>query len=135
LDSTEIVIGVDGSELAERSVPVAQRWARMLDLEPVLVEVLPAGKPIVDSPRAAESAYVRELGRRFPGDRPLGWRVVRALDAADALVEEAKRGRAALVALTSHGRTGVGRVVFGSIVARVVHDSPCPVLVTPSPPG
>jgi nucleotide-binding universal stress UspA family protein len=38
-----------------------------------------------------------------------------------------------LIAMATHGRTGLGRVALGSVAMQVVHRSPCPVLVVPSP--
>jgi nucleotide-binding universal stress UspA family protein len=55
--------------------------------------------------------------------------VLRALDPAAALVAEEARVPATLVAMATHGRTGLGRVALGSVATRVVHDSRCPVLV------
>jgi len=36
-----------------------------------------------------------------------------------------------LIAVATHGRTGLSRIVLGSIATRVIHQSHCPVLVTP----
>jgi nucleotide-binding universal stress UspA family protein len=128
-----LVVGVDGSEASEQSLPTVQRFARLLDLEPWVVQVLPAGKRIVETPRTAESAYVRELARRLvDGHRPACWRVLHALDPADALAADARRLRATLLAVATHGRTGLGRVVLGSVAVSVVRQSHCPVLVTPA---
>jgi nucleotide-binding universal stress UspA family protein len=40
---------------------------------------------------------------------------------------------AALVVVSSHARTGLTRLVFGSTAAAIVHHSPSPVLVVPRP--
>ena len=40
---------------------------------------------------------------------------------------------AGLVVISSHGRTGVQRMLLGSVAERVVRLSPCPVLVLRSP--
>lgn len=131
LDSGPLLVGVDGSVLAEASAPVAAAWADRLGTELVLVEVLPAGPPAESEPRDEESAYLRSVARRLQRDRAPAWTVLRALDPADALVAEAHRARAGLVALTTHGRSGLSRVVLGSVVGRVVRHCPTPVLVTP----
>jgi nucleotide-binding universal stress UspA family protein len=141
IDDGPVLVGVDGSEMAEASLPTAAHWASMLGAEVLIVEVRPAGRAIVEEPRAAESAYVRDLARRLrAGDEPRvpsepAWAVLHALDPADALVAEARRARAGLVALTSHGRSGLSRVVLGSVVGRVVRHCTTPVLVTPRPDG
>jgi nucleotide-binding universal stress UspA family protein len=129
----ELVVGVDGSEAAEASIATAHRLARLLDLEPWIVQVLPGGKPIVPAPRAAESAYVRWLADRFPDDgRPARWKVLHGLDPAHTFAGDARRSSATLVAVATHGRSGVGRIVLGSVAVRVVRESHCPVVVTRS---
>ena len=46
----------------------------------------------------------------------------------DRIVRAARSTRADLVVLGTHGRTGIGRVILGSVAARVVTLAPCPVL-------
>jgi universal stress protein A len=46
-----------------------------------------------------------------------------------SLVEAAARANAVLVVLGTNGRTGVSRLMFGSVALRVVCESPCPVVV------
>ena len=46
-----------------------------------------------------------------------------------ALVEFAKHLPAAMLAMSTHARTGWDRTALGSVAMKVVHDSPCPVLV------
>jgi nucleotide-binding universal stress UspA family protein len=47
----------------------------------------------------------------------------------DAIVQAAMRYRADLIILGSHGRTGMRRLLMGSVTERVIGQSPCPVLV------
>jgi len=48
--------------------------------------------------------------------------------AHEAIARAARAHRADLVVLGTHGRTGVARFFVGSVAARVVATSPCPVL-------
>jgi universal stress protein A len=50
----------------------------------------------------------------------------------EAIGEAARRCRADLVVLGTHGRTGVSRLVVGSVAARVIATAPCPVLTVRS---
>jgi len=50
-------------------------------------------------------------------------------DARETLVEEARRERADLVVVGSHGRTGLDKLVMGSVASHVVTHAPCSVLV------
>jgi nucleotide-binding universal stress UspA family protein len=58
----------------------------------------------------------------------------------EAIVKTARQGQADLIALTSHGRSGLQRLVFGSVADGVLRRAPCPVLLVrsqerPSPPA
>ena len=48
--------------------------------------------------------------------------------AHEQIVRAAKRQRAALIVIGTHGRTGVARFFLGSVAARVAATAPCPVL-------
>lgn len=67
--------------------------------------------------------------------------IVQGFDVATGIVKEAEAVQADLVVVGSHGRTGVARVLIGSVAERVVRTSPCPVLVyrtgepKPAPPA
>jgi nucleotide-binding universal stress UspA family protein len=49
--------------------------------------------------------------------------------AAKSVVELAHHWRAGLIVMGSHGRTGLKRLLMGSVTERVVAQAPCPVLV------
>ena len=51
---------------------------------------------------------------------------------ADAIVEQAKRWRADLIVMGTHGRRGVNRLLLGSDAELVVRYSPVPVLLVPA---
>jgi nucleotide-binding universal stress UspA family protein len=48
---------------------------------------------------------------------------------ADAIIETAQEKNADLIVLGSHGRTGVERLLMGSVAERVIVLASCPVLV------
>jgi nucleotide-binding universal stress UspA family protein len=52
---------------------------------------------------------------------------------ADFIVAEAKKWRADLIVMGTHGRRGVSRMVLGSDAEIIVRSSPCPVLLVRSP--
>ena len=52
--------------------------------------------------------------------------------AHEAIRQAARKSRADLVVVGTHGRTGVSRLVVGSVAARVVSTAPCPVLTVRS---
>ena len=48
---------------------------------------------------------------------------------AEAILDTAKAHGCSLIAMASHGRRGLGRLVMGSVTAEVLAHSPVPVLV------
>jgi nucleotide-binding universal stress UspA family protein len=58
-------------------------------------------------------------------------------DPATATLQVAQERRCELIVMGSHGRTGLGRLLMGSVAERVVREAPCPVLIVriPQPQG
>lgn len=56
-------------------------------------------------------------------------RVVRGADAAAEIAREAKKVRATMIVMGSHGRTGIKRLIMGSVAEKIVGAAPCPVLI------
>ncbi|MFO0911227.1 MAG: universal stress protein [Isosphaeraceae bacterium] len=53
--------------------------------------------------------------------------------AASEILRIAKERHCDLVVIGSHGRTGIGRVLMGSVAEEVARKSPCPALIVRSP--
>jgi nucleotide-binding universal stress UspA family protein len=54
-------------------------------------------------------------------------------DPADQILRYAGLHPIDLIVVGTHGRTGVGRALLGSVAERVVRGARCPVLVVPAP--
>jgi nucleotide-binding universal stress UspA family protein len=65
---------------------------------------------------------------------PLGTRRAEDKQASEAILQAAARESADLIVVGSHGRTGIPRLLLGSVAAKVVSMSPVPVLVARSTP-
>jgi nucleotide-binding universal stress UspA family protein len=88
------------------------------DLEKSLAE---GGRRILD--HAAQKAKQGRVKADTVLRETLGRRV------ADVIVAEAKKWRADVIVLGTHGRSGLSRVVLGSDAELVVRESPVPVLL------
>jgi nucleotide-binding universal stress UspA family protein len=131
-----LLIAVDGSPASDAIIPIASDWAQMLELRPWVVEVVTTPTSTVgDAPeRTSESATVRHIAQGLhDGGMLAQWEVLHDPDTADALLDYANQLPAALIAMATHGRTGLARVALGSVAMQVVHRGPCPVLVARSP--
>lgn len=139
-----IVVPLDGSRLAEKILPHAEALAKRMNLEIILIRAytLP---PVAHYPaegyrpnwdelanRVTENVrqYLEQVQRRLQSE---GLSRVSTMlaegDAAKNIIDVAKTTRDNLVALSTHGRSGFGRLVLGSVTDRVVRHSGDPILV------
>ncbi len=135
----KLLLPIDGSEPAEVILPVAAAWARELDLQPWVVTVQ---DPEADG-AAAEATGQGDVvesstARRVAADLgALGvsaeWEVLHGAHPAGPIVTHALTLPASVIAMTTHGRTGLARVAVGSTAAQVLHEAPCPVLLMRPP--
>jgi nucleotide-binding universal stress UspA family protein len=126
LDS--IILPLDGSALSEQIVPHAVALAKALELM-----IRPVRVTAGDRTDAHEADHLRQMGARLlrQGVLAVEERVLHG-DPGAAIVELTEELPNALVAMTTHGRSGVGRWVLGSVTNRVVRYGAGPVLVTRS---
>ena len=54
---------------------------------------------------------------------------VRRGEAAEEILKAAREAKADVIAMTTHGRTGLGRLLFGSVAETVLRESELPVLL------
>lgn len=140
-----ILIPLDGSPRAELILGQVGRILRRKDSEIVLVRVvdLPEAAPLDLSRRTSyEYARGREKARAHEYIHRLAARLseqgVRARGciaegpAAPVVLEQAARERATMIAMTTHGRTGIPRWLVGSVAEKIVRLSPVPVLLVRS---
>jgi nucleotide-binding universal stress UspA family protein len=144
----QILVPLDGSELAETALQPAAEMALLFEAEVHLLRVVtpvphldPALEtPILYSPDTEAELY-REATDYLAGVatklRCRGLRVETAVAAyspvARAVLERAKGNDGMMIALTTHGRSGAGRILLGSVADKVVRGVSCPVLVCPPP--
>ena len=141
----EILVPLDGSPLAEEALDAAARLARILDAEVALLQVVPPVLLGTDLALPLPSTYDEELtatcrqqaqdylddivermhaqGLRATGVAIVGW------NPADAILDVARPERVAVVALATHGRGGLRRLVLGSVADKLVRGADVPVLV------
>lgn len=136
LEGKRFVVALDGSPAAERVLPDALRLARAfgrpLDLVRVALPIPVAGglgEPLVPLPVDDPSPYLQALASRLDADGVEIRTVGLEGRAAPQLLAHAQSESAALLFLTTHGRTGLGRLLMGSIAEEVLRTAPCPAWV------
>jgi nucleotide-binding universal stress UspA family protein len=115
------VVPLDGSELAERAVPVAAALARHVGGGLILLTAVRAGP---DQPQP----YLDKLAGTVHGV-PVEPMVVYDRDAVGAIRLTAAEDDRRVVCMTSHGRGGLRWAVLGSVAEEIVRATPGPVLV------
>jgi nucleotide-binding universal stress UspA family protein len=136
-----VLVPLDGSLVAEGIIPFIIEIAGPLDMQVVLLRVLISAPPMaVEGTRqvviedlekrraeaeeylAATAAALRDKGVRAAMD-------VRRGEPVAEILQGAREAEADLIAMTTHGRTGLGRLLFGSIAEAVLRQAEIPVFL------
>ena len=147
-----LLVGLDGSPAAERVLEHAEALPRAFGSTVTLLRATVAAEtlmaetaapatsagdvglivdptPIIEADRAEAIEYLNGIAERLRQhnltvhtEHPEG-------PAADEIVERATALGVSLILLTTHGRSGLGRLVFGSVADSVLRHAPCPVLI------
>ncbi len=135
-----ILVPLDGSNLAEQALPRATDLARQAGGAVMLLRAA-AAHTIVGDPADAQVFAVREaeeyLERVAARLRAEGFEKVEKSvwygPAAPSIVEAARLRRADLIVMSSHGRSGLGRLILGSVAESVLRGTTVPILLLRAP--
>lgn len=132
----KLIVGVNFDSMSERAVAAALEFARGTNGAVVLVHVVssaaqmqePSGKPASIRPvfeqRLADAAQA--LSAQFGVQVDYG--VVTGA-AADEIVKYVKLWGGDAIVMGTEGRSGLGRILLGSVAEKVLKNSPVPVVV------
>ncbi len=98
-------------------------------------ETLSLSLEAADASRRTHDALAREMTDEM---RAAGLEAVaerRNGDAATEIIDAAGEAMADVIVLGTHGRTGLARLVLGSVARNVLHHAACSVLITRAPAG
>jgi nucleotide-binding universal stress UspA family protein len=124
----ELIVCLDGSRAADAVLPVATEYARDFGLEIWLVSAVDP-----DAPTEVEAAHLQHTARDLKDSGvDVNWDTLHGDNAAAAILDFVETRSSPLLAMTTHGRTGLARITAGSVMMQVVYRAPCPVLVTRS---
>jgi nucleotide-binding universal stress UspA family protein len=151
----KILVPLDGSEVAEGVVPHVQELARRFESEVTLIQVVaPLSRLVAETvpatleptgtaaavgiEAASEAAKAEREGARSYLEKVAGGLKAQGINvsaviaegmAGDALVDYAHRQAVDLIAMSTHGRSGLGRLVYGSVADHVLRHAGTPVLL------
>ncbi len=140
-----ILVTLDQSELAEKALPHAVAVAEAMDAQVDLVCVVPvvddeamgAAGAAFDWQTAANAAqeYLHGICTRIQEDGLHCQATVRQGNITEEILRHAAERDCGLIVMSTHGRSGLGRWVYGSIADRVLRYAEVPVLLVRAAEG
>ena len=144
---TKILLPLDGSMFSEASIPYVEDLARVGGAEIIMLTISeppeipsdrsPAIKPTWEEYRDAllqeveqqGTAYLERVNAIF---KEKGIKVKTRFvmgKVAESIIRVSEEEEVDLIAMTTHGHTGVSRWIYGNVTRRIVDESPRPVLI------
>ena len=135
-----IVWANDGSEAAQRALPLVKEMARPGGATITIVHVVErveGSGGVGPTRRVDEPQLQAELERLASELEQDGFNASLYINAdvgarpANEIIKQAHEVGADLIVVGSHGHTIIGGLLLGSVAYRLLHVAPCPVLVVP----
>jgi nucleotide-binding universal stress UspA family protein len=144
-----VICPLDGSDVAERALPYAIRLAREFERTVLLVRVVPPPHGFASSPQAydllreaqrdeeyAALHYLHAIRHRLLHEQQerdvSAETMLLSGDPAAEILGLSRTHETSVLVISMHGRSGLSRMIIGSVAADVVHCSNVPVFVMPS---
>ena len=137
----KLLVPLDGSDLSASVLPFAGDLAKRLEASVVLFHAVyepvmnyPGAEAVFDTPvlegmEAGAREFLASAGNGLT-EQGVKAEVVAAIgNATDAIVWAAEREGADLIVMSTHGRSGIGRIVLGSVADGVVRRTSLPVIL------
>jgi nucleotide-binding universal stress UspA family protein len=143
-EQEKILVPLDGSETSEAVLPSVERLATAFGAGICLLHVVPTMvipvtmegyancEQITVACTKEGEGYLRKIEKRF---KAKGFQVESLLlngDEAQRILEQSDRKEINLIAMTTHGRSGVSRWVMGSTAEKVVRHAAKPIFLVRS---
>jgi nucleotide-binding universal stress UspA family protein len=143
----KILVPLDGSTLSELALPHAEALARHFDSEIILTRVCqPVAMPVEVYPAMAGVAYDYQLDLQAQVEKEvkdylknwqkkLQWAKLKCRYLAlegfvpEAILTVAETETVDLIIMSTHGRSGLSRWVYGSVAAKVLQAARCPIFL------
>jgi len=131
-----ILVPLDGSKLAEGIIPLVEELAKVHQGEVTLFRValahtFPGADPTDHQVKVTRNAeeYLNEVDAKLKGAGVNVNAVVCYGRDAEEIVRYAKDENMDLIAMSTHGRTGLGQFLLGSVASKVIHTATVPILL------
>jgi nucleotide-binding universal stress UspA family protein len=127
-----IIVPLDGSELSERAIKLGAAFAQAYDArlalvhvleEPIALDLLPS---LVMPDREAAESYLRRLAGALPDDIDTSIHALHG-NPVDTLLDLTGENPESMLVMSTHGRSGLGRLMLGSVADKVLRGASVPI--------
>jgi nucleotide-binding universal stress UspA family protein len=136
----KVIVPLDGSILAEKTLPFVKSLAKEGCVEEVVllnvVEIPIMGisesfniSPLMNAQFKSAQKYLAGIETQLSSEGIKVKAEILEGTAAKCIVEYAQNNAVDLIVIGTHGYTGMKELVFGSVALRVLHDSHVPVML------
>ncbi len=139
----KVLVPLDGSKRAELIVAHVEQLAKELGTEVIFLQVLEPTAALVtpydmvpyfdaeevERRREEADTYLQSVIGEFREKGIVAGKVVVQGPIVRSILDIAEREEVDLIAMASHGRTGLARVFYGSVAAGVLHQADRPLLI------
>ena len=135
-----LLVPLDGSRMAESALAAAAFLAPKLRAQVTLIHCIERAAPEtvhgerhLRAPEEARAYLEEAAARAFPFGAEVACHThaPEIADVAPSILEHAKEMPSTLIVMCTHGRSGLGNLLFGSIAQRIVGSGTTPVLLVP----
>jgi len=129
-----VLVALDGTHFSRQALEAASRLGGKTDTVYILAHVMTGSAGLGDEPWPKEQALAEaKMDLEVQSFAALGHSVESALSsspsASQGLLDVAARRNAEVVVIATHGRSGIGRLVLGSVADEVIRHADLPILV------
>lgn len=129
-----ILVPLDGTEMGKGVIPYLKHIVARPDAVVTLLHVLPDlteyTQPHIDSEHGRAASHMRDFISTLELDPDRVYCEFRMGEPAEEILKYAALNAAALIIMPTHGRTGLNRLLSGSVTEQVMRRSHCPLLLS-----
>jgi nucleotide-binding universal stress UspA family protein len=138
-----LLVPLDGSDRAEAVLPYVEGLASCFGAMVVLLQVVEPGVAFttpydvypelnleaIEQRKEAGESYLAKVAGRLAEKKIESQLRIEVGPVVQTILEVAAAEQAELIAMASHGRTGLGRVLYGSVASGVLHGADRPLFL------
>ncbi|HLA49568.1 MAG TPA: universal stress protein [Thermodesulfovibrionia bacterium] len=136
IDRQRILIATDGSKYSKTAIEKAIDFAKSYGGELKVISVVDVPPEFyAESPKTVDEmikkakGYVEDVKKQAEAEGVKAEQFIREGESYQVITNIAREQNVGTIVMGSHGRTGLKRLLMGSVTEKVIGHSPCPVLI------